>query len=232
MCNILMAFRKKTIYLVVSVIFVLAIFSVMFSMTIRAEENNSDAAVTAELETGAFPDIDQLEIPEIQNARIDAETTLIAKRADMDREWLEAKMKEQAEIKARAAAAEAAAAEAARSASSSSKKSSSQSSSGSASASSGTNLGQFKLTAYCPCYKCSEGWGRQTSSGATATVNHTIATDPRVIPAGTRVMINGREYVAEDEGGSIKGNRIDIFFEDHNEALRFGVRYADVIRLN
>lgn len=91
------------------------------------------------------------------------------------------------------------------------------------------SLGQFKLTAYCPCSKCCGKWaGGITSTGAMAKANHTIAVDPSVIPYGTKVIINGQTYVAEDCGGAIKGQRIDIYFDTHSEALDFGVQYAEV----
>ncbi len=89
-------------------------------------------------------------------------------------------------------------------------------------------LGTFKTTAYCPCYQCSEGWGRQTSSGALATANHTVAVDKRVIPMGTRLLINGKEYVAQDVGGGVKGKHIDIYFNTHGETREHGVRNAEV----
>ena len=37
-----------------------------------------------------------------------------------------------------------------------------------------------------------------------------------------------KEYVAEDTGGGIKGNHIDMYVEDHQEALALGVRQAEV----
>lgn len=91
------------------------------------------------------------------------------------------------------------------------------------------NLGEFKLTAYCPCSKCCGKWANGiTSTGVTAKAGRTIAVDPKVIPYGTEVIINGHTYIAEDCGGAIKGNRIDVYFDSHSEALKFGVKYADV----
>jgi len=53
----------------------------------------------------------------------------------------------------------------------------------------------------------------------------TIAVDPRVIPLGTRLYVEGYGYgVAEDTGGAIKGDKIDVFFETDAEAYRWGVR--------
>lgn len=89
-------------------------------------------------------------------------------------------------------------------------------------------MGEFRVTAYCPCKQCSEQWGTQTSTGATATAGRTIAVDPSIIPYGTKVIINGNEYIAEDRGSAIKGNMIDIFFDSHAETQKFGVQYFEV----
>lgn len=95
-----------------------------------------------------------------------------------------------------------------------------------------TNLGEFKLTAYCPCSICCGKWsGSPTASGVMPIANYTIAVDTNVIPFGTEVIINNKRYKAEDTGSAIKGKRIDIYFEDHQEALEFGVQYADVFQL-
>ena len=93
------------------------------------------------------------------------------------------------------------------------------------------SLGTFKLTAYCACEKCCGKSDVITATGTKATANRTIAVDKTVIPYGTTVVINGIEYVAEDTGGAIKGNIIDIFFDDHDDALKFGVQYADVYKV-
>lgn len=50
-----------------------------------------------------------------------------------------------------------------------------------------------------------------------------VAVDPTVIPLGTRLFIPGYGYaIADDIGGAIKGNKIDIAFDTHHEALQFG----------
>jgi 3D (Asp-Asp-Asp) domain-containing protein len=90
-------------------------------------------------------------------------------------------------------------------------------------------LGKYKLTAYCPCSECSGSWGRQTSTGATATEGRTIGVDPGVIKYGTEVYIDGvGKRVAEDTGGAVNNKHIDIFMDSHADCLRFGVKYADV----
>lgn len=92
-------------------------------------------------------------------------------------------------------------------------------------------LGKFYTTAYCPCYSCSEGWGRKTASGAIARANHTIAVDRRVIPLGTELMINGIIYKAEDVGGGVRGKHIDIFFNSHAETYSWGNPTVDVYKV-
>lgn len=91
------------------------------------------------------------------------------------------------------------------------------------------SLGSFRITHYCPCFYCCGKWaGGNTASGTKPTPGRTIAVDPSVIPLGTRVIINGQVYVAEDTGSSIKGKTIDIFVANHSTALAYGVYYAEV----
>lgn len=66
------------------------------------------------------------------------------------------------------------------------------------------------------------GNGNHTATG-TLVRRGVIAVDPSVIPLGTRVFIPGYgEAVAEDIGGGIHGQRIDVAFDTHAEALMFG----------
>ena len=102
------------------------------------------------------------------------------------------------------------------------------------------SLGEFKLTAYCSCSICCGRWAHNRpvdeygneivigSSGETLTAGYSVAVDPTVIPYGTIIVINGKEYEAQDCGGAIKDKRIDVYFDSHEEALEFGVQYAEV----
>ena len=86
---------------------------------------------------------------------------------------------------------------------------------------------QFKTTAYCACRKCCGKWANgKTATGTTPTQGRTIAVDKREIPLGTHVLIDGVEYIAEDTG--VRGKHIDIFFNSHSEALKYGVKYVEV----
>ena len=102
------------------------------------------------------------------------------------------------------------------------------------------SLGEFKLTAYCSCKKCCGFWaysrpldenGNDIVIGATGERLYqgvSIAVDPAVISYDSKVYIDGKEYIAHDCGGAIKGNRIDVYFDNHQDALDFGVQYAIV----
>lgn len=93
------------------------------------------------------------------------------------------------------------------------------------------HLGVFTLTAYCGenyPHICNDGDSSQTATGTTPTEGRTIAVDPDVISYGSKVIINGHEYIAEDCGGAIQGKRIDIFFDSHKIALEFGIQEAEV----
>jgi 3D (Asp-Asp-Asp) domain-containing protein len=56
-----------------------------------------------------------------------------------------------------------------------------------------------------------------------------VAVDPRVIPLGTKLYIEGYgDAVALDIGGAIKGNRIDLFMESKKDAFEWGRRKVNV----
>ena len=93
-------------------------------------------------------------------------------------------------------------------------------------------LGVFHITHYCQCSICCGPWANGiTSTGVIATTNRTVAVDPTVIPYGSKVVIGGQVYVAEDCGGAIKNNRIDIYMGSHAEAENSGVFDVEVYLL-
>ena len=83
----------------------------------------------------------------------------------------------------------------------------------------------FTVTAYCPCEKCCGAYANgYTATGAKATQGVTIAADPDVLPMGTEIELDGHTYTVQDTGGAIAGNRLDLYFDSHEDALRWGVR--------
>lgn len=95
-----------------------------------------------------------------------------------------------------------------------------------------TYLGNYKITAYCGCRKCSGKWGNKTASGRRAKEGRTIAVDRRKIKLGTKIKINGHIYRAEDVGGGVKGKHIDVYFNSHKKALKFGKKYRKVYKIS
>lgn len=94
------------------------------------------------------------------------------------------------------------------------------------------SLGYFRITHYCPCSLCCGPWADGiTATGITAVTNHTIAVDPTQIPYGTKVVINGQVYVAEDCGGAIKKDCIDVYVASHAEGEAKGVYYTEVFAI-
>ncbi|MEE1131642.1 MAG: LysM peptidoglycan-binding domain-containing protein [Caryophanon sp.] len=85
-------------------------------------------------------------------------------------------------------------------------------------------------TAYCT------GCSGITANGTDIRSNpnlKVIAVDPRVIPLGTRVWVEGYgEAIAADTGGAIKGNRIDVFIPSQADALNWGRRTVTLKILN
>lgn len=102
------------------------------------------------------------------------------------------------------------------------------------------SLGVFRITAYCHCEKCCGNWAKNrptdedgsllvyTASGELAVEGVTIAADTSILPFGTEVIIDGNKYIVQDRGRVIKNNRIDVYFENHQDALEFGVQYKEV----
>lgn len=90
-------------------------------------------------------------------------------------------------------------------------------------------IGKFLLTGYDDCPLCQEEFVGTTALGVAPTVQHTVAVDPKVIPLGSHLLIDGIEYVAEDVGGAIKGYHVDIFVGSHEETFdSFCNKTADV----
>jgi 3D (Asp-Asp-Asp) domain-containing protein len=82
-----------------------------------------------------------------------------------------------------------------------------------------------EVTAYCPCQKCC----RKFSDGVTASglpvdgIFKRFVAAPPEYEFGTIVIIPGYGAVPVlDRGGAIQGNKFDVFFPDHNEALNWG----------
>ena len=87
-------------------------------------------------------------------------------------------------------------------------------------------IGEFTITHYCGCRECNGRWyGYPAKNGEELQSDYTIAVDPKVIPLGTYIKIEGSDvvYKACDTGSKIKNYRIDVFMSDHDECLEKGI---------
>lgn len=95
-------------------------------------------------------------------------------------------------------------------------------------------LENVTVTHYDCCVECCGKVDGLTASGTHATPYSTVAVDPSVIPLGADVLVDYgdgaglRRYRAEDTGGAVKGNHIDLCVGSHAEALQLGRRTATV----
>jgi 3D (Asp-Asp-Asp) domain-containing protein len=97
---------------------------------------------------------------------------------------------------------------------------------------------QMEVTAYCACIKCC-GPNAQgiTASGKDISYNDGkfVAADTSVLPFGTKLMIPGYASAPVeviDRGGAIKGNKLDVFYASHEEALKWGRQKITVTVVN
>ena len=89
----------------------------------------------------------------------------------------------------------------------------------------GEPIGEHVLTFYTHT-------GYRTASGVYPKAGRTVAVDTRFIPHGTVLYIEGIGIrVAEDTGGDIKGNRLDVFVDTKQEAIQKGVKKAKVYKV-
>lgn len=90
----------------------------------------------------------------------------------------------------------------------------------------GESLGQVVTSGYCNCSICCGVWsGGPTASGVYPTANHTIAVDAAnpFVPMGTKIIMNGVEYVVEDTGNFARyGVQFDVYYGDHASASAHG----------
>ena len=88
------------------------------------------------------------------------------------------------------------------------------------------------VTAYCGCADCTAPYNDGiTAMGTRVQEGRTVAAGPS-IPFGTLIHISSVGWrVVEDRGGAITDSRLDLYFDSHSDALRFGVRELTVFIL-
>ena len=88
----------------------------------------------------------------------------------------------------------------------------------------------YSFTAQATAYTAT---GNRTATGTWPAQGRTIAVDPNVIPLGTRVYVVGYGYaIAEDTGGAVKGNIIDLYMDSYVDCINWGRRNVTVYILD
>ena len=93
---------------------------------------------------------------------------------------------------------------------------------------------RMEVTAYCSCKKCcGPNAVGLTASGKDISYNdgRFVAADTSVLPFGTKLVIKGyseKPVEVIDRGGAIKGNKLDVFYASHEEALKWGRQTIEV----
>jgi len=89
------------------------------------------------------------------------------------------------------------------------------------------------LTMNASAYSAYDDGNGHYTAGGNFVRKGLVAVDPNVIPIGTRLFIPGYGHaIADDVGGAIKGNRIDMAFGSHSEAMDFGKQQVTVYILD
>lgn len=91
----------------------------------------------------------------------------------------------------------------------------------------------IRVTAYCPCEKCCGEWSDgQTASGYWIQPGDRFVAAPKHIPFGTKLIVpgynEGKPVEVKDRGGAITVERLDVYFDTHQEALNWGVKYLAI----
>ena len=92
---------------------------------------------------------------------------------------------------------------------------------------------EMRVTAYCPCPSCCGEYSDGiTACGYEIQPGDTFVAADRRYSFDTEMLIpgysNSQPVKVLDRGGAIKGNRLDVFFATHEEALEWGVQYLEV----
>jgi 3D (Asp-Asp-Asp) domain-containing protein len=93
----------------------------------------------------------------------------------------------------------------------------------------GTKTITMVATGYDSSYESNYPYYGQPSYTGLPLQRGVVAVDPNVIPMGTKLYVEGYgNAIAADQGGAIKGNRIDLYFDSHQEAMNWGMKTVKV----
>ncbi len=87
------------------------------------------------------------------------------------------------------------------------------------------------VTAYCPCKECCDNFADGITASGVSVETYPFVAAPKKYAFWTYMTVPGyAEYAVPvlDRGGSIKGNKLDVYFPTHEEAKKWGIQILDV----
>ncbi len=92
----------------------------------------------------------------------------------------------------------------------------------------GDSIGEYTIDYYCSCETCRAKASKVKATGTPVVEGQTIAVDPDEIPYGTKVIIDGHVFTAEDYDTSGKEKHISIYVNEHETAQKLNEKKAEV----
>ena len=92
----------------------------------------------------------------------------------------------------------------------------------------GDSIGEYTIDYYCSCETCRAKASKVKATGTPVVEGQTIAVDPDEIPYGTKVIIDGHAFTAEDYDTSGKEKHISIYVNEHETAQKLNEKKAEV----
>ena len=92
----------------------------------------------------------------------------------------------------------------------------------------GDSIGEYTIDYYCSCETCRAKASKVKATGTPVVEGQTIAVDPDEIPYGTKVIIDGHVFTAEDYDTAGKEKHISIYVNEHETAQKLNEKKAEV----
>ena len=92
----------------------------------------------------------------------------------------------------------------------------------------GDSIGEYTIDYYCSCETCRAKASKVKATGTPVVEGQTIAVDPDEIPYGTKVIIDGHVFTAEDYDTSGKEKHMSIYVYEHETAQKLNEKKAEV----
>lgn len=94
-----------------------------------------------------------------------------------------------------------------------------------------TNIILATLTAYCSCVKCCGPNAKGITANGNKSIQGITIAASRKIPFGTTIIIGDKTFRVQDRLAKRYDSRFDIYFKRHSDALKFGIKTNQTIKI-